>query len=127
MVGDRISNLIISLKNASAVKKDEVVFSKTKLVESILKLLKDKKYIESYNEKDNEFVITLSYREDETPVISDVKRVSKQSQRVYKQAKEINPVKNGYGMAVISTPQGVMSDEEARKSNVGGEVLFEIW
>jgi small subunit ribosomal protein S8 len=129
MVGDKISNLIISLKNASMVGKETITVSGLKIYEAILKVLADKKFIESYesDKKSGEIIVTLKYEENGTPAITEVKRISKLSKRVYKSVKEIIPVKNGFGMSVISTPNGIISDEEARKQNVGGELLFEIW
>jgi small subunit ribosomal protein S8 len=129
MVGDKISNLIISLKNASMVGKETITVSGLKIYEAILKVLADKKFIESYelDKKSGEFIVTLKFEENGTPAITEVKRISKLSKRVYRGVKEIVPVKNGFGMSVISTPNGIISDDEARKQNVGGEILFEIW
>jgi small subunit ribosomal protein S8 len=129
MVGDKISNLIISLKNSSMVGKETVTVSGSKLYESILAVLKDKNFIESFeaDKKTGDLIIVLKYDENGNSVINDVKRVSKLSQRIYKGYKELFPIKNGYGMSVISTPAGIVSDEAAREQKVGGEVLFEIW
>jgi len=129
MVGDKISNLIISLKNASMIEKETITVSGYKLYASILDVLQNKGFIDSYkaDKKTGEILVTLKYDENDVPAISDVKRVSKLSKRVYKGSKEIFPVKNGYGTTVVSTPNGVISDDEARKQNVGGELLFQIW
>jgi small subunit ribosomal protein S8 len=129
MVGDKISQLIISLKNGSQVSKDTVTVSYSKLYESILKVLDDKNFIESFEvDKDKKNIsVALKYDENGESAISDVKRVSKLSRRVYKSSKEITPVKNGFGLAVVTTPLGILSDEEAREKNVGGELMFEIW
>ena len=129
MVGDKISELIISLKNASMVSKDNVTFDYSKLYESILKVLNDKNFIESFEvSKDKKnILVTLKYDEKGKTVITDVKRISKLSKRVYKGSKEIRRVKNGFGVAVISTPLGILSDEDAREKGVGGELMFEIW
>ena len=129
MVGDKISELIISLKNASMVSKDNVTFDYSKLYESILKVLDEKNFIEAVEvDKDKKnILVTLKYDENNKTVITDVKRISKLSKRVYKGSKEIRRVKNGFGVAVISTPLGILSDEEAREKGVGGELMFEIW
>ena len=134
MVGDKISELIISLKNASVVKKDKVIVSYSKLLESILTVLKEKNFIESFEIskkdkaiKDKTITIVLKYDEKGIPAITDVKRVSKLSKRIYKKSKEIRSVKQGFGLAVISTPNGIVSDSFARENHVGGEVMFEIW
>jgi len=129
MVGDKISELIITLKNASMVSKDNATVGYSKLYESILKVLDDKNFIESFEvDKDKKnIVVTLKYDDKGKTVITDVKRVSKLSRRVYKSSKAIRQVKNGYGVAVVSTPLGILSDEEAREKGVGGELMFEIW
>jgi small subunit ribosomal protein S8 len=127
MVGDKISNLIINLKNASMVGKESISVPYFKISESILSVLKEKNFIDSFEVAGREINITLKYDENENPAINDVKRVSKLSKRVYKKSKEINSVKHGYGLALISTPKGIVTDEFARENNLGGEVMFEIW
>lgn len=129
MVGDKISNLIISLKNASMIEKETITVSGYKLYASILEVLQKKGFIDSFkaDKRSGDIVVTLKYDENDVPAINDVKRVSKLSKRVYRGSKEIFPVKNGYGTLVVSTPNGVISDDEARKQNVGGELLFQIW
>ena len=129
MVGDKISNLIIALKNGSMAGKETINVSDTSLYESILKTLENKKFIDSYesDKKTNEIKIVIKYDENGKSAITDVKRVSKLSQRIYKGYKDLFPVKNGYGVSVISTPQGIVTDDQARKQKIGGEVLFEIW
>jgi small subunit ribosomal protein S8 len=127
MVIDRISNLIISLKNASKAGHDFVYVDDTKMNESIIKLLKDKKLIKDFAKNKNKKIkIELEY-DEQGPVINEVKRISKNSKRVYQSYKEIKRVKRGYGLSVFSTPQGVISGDDARIAKVGGELLFEIW
>lgn len=130
MVVDQIANLITSLKNASAARKESVVVSHTKIKSSILDTLVKEGFITGV-EKDGKGVaktltVALKY-ENRKPAITGVKRVSKFSKRIYKGAKDLRPVKNGFGTLVLSTPKGILSDKEARKSNLGGEALFEIW
>jgi small subunit ribosomal protein S8 len=129
MVVDNISNLITSLKNASAAGKDYLNVPATKMSISILNVLKENNFIADFSKKDKDaktIKVVLKY-EDNTPVITDVKRISKNSKRVYQSNKEIKNVRRGYGMAVISTPKGVMSGLDAKEQKVGGELLFEIW
>jgi len=130
MVKDQISNLIIALKNASMTGKDTVTVPSTKIVVSILEVLKKKNYIESFEVSgkipNNVVNVSIKY-ENGNPAIHDVKRVSKFSQRIYKGFKSIRPVKNGYGMLVITTPEGILTDKEVADKKVGGEVLFQIW
>jgi small subunit ribosomal protein S8 len=130
MVGDTISNLIISLKNAQKARHEEVVLSFSKMKLSILEVLKKEGFIAGVEKtgKDisKKLIVTLKY-EDGAPAITDVKRISKQSKRTYTGYKDIKTVRNGYGITVLSTPQGVMSNKEATKSKVGGELLFTMW
>lgn len=130
MVNDTISNLIISLKNASMTGLKSVSIPYTKLQENILNVLKKEGYIEDFKDKGEGVKKTLEIKlkyVDDVPSINDVKRVSKFSKRVYVGAKDIRSVKRGYGINVVSTPTGVISGKEAKKLNVGGELLFEIW
>jgi small subunit ribosomal protein S8 len=130
MVGDTISNLIISLKNAQNAKHETMTFAYTKMILSILEVLKKAGFISDIEKTGKDLkkkvIVTLKY-EDNAPAITDVKRISKQSQRSYVGYKDIKPVRNGYGLAVLSTPLGILSDKEAIKSKVGGEILFTMW
>jgi len=130
MVKDSISNLIAALKNASMVGKETVSVPATKMIVSILEVLKKKNYIEDFeltgkNPK-KEAEITVKF-DGTNPAIHDVKRVSKFSQRIYRGFKDIRPVKSGYGIMLISTPKGILTDKEAIDKKVGGEALFMIW
>jgi small subunit ribosomal protein S8 len=128
---DPISNLINGLKNASKRNLKAVSFPYSNLKMEIAELLKKEGYISDVDKNGKKVKktidITLKYDDNGNPVIAETKRVSKFSRRVYKGVKEINPIKNGYGLVVLSTPKGVMSGKQAKKENVGGEVLFEIW
>jgi len=128
MVIDHISNLIISLKNASIAGNDYLVVPSTKISTAILNVLKENNFIGEFsNKKDDKGIkVELIYK-DGMPAITDVKRISKNSRRVYSSSAELKSVKRGYGMVVITTPNGVLSGSDARKAKVGGEVLFEIW
>lgn len=130
MVGDPISNLINGLKNASQGKKEFFSAPYSKLKENILIVLKKEGFISDFEVRGKDVKkhlhIDLKYEEG-LPQIHGVERVSKFSRRIYKGAKEIFPIKNNYGVTVFSTPQGVMSGRDAKKSKTGGELLFEIW
>lgn len=130
MVGDKISNLIISIKNAYNAKHLSFVTPYTKLNASILEVLRKEGFIMDFDEEgkgiDKKILVKLKY-ENGNPAVSDVSRVSKQSKRVYVGYKDLVPVRNGYGISVISTPEGIMSDKEAKKKKLGGEELFKIW
>jgi len=110
--------------------KDTVDIPFSDLKYEIAKILEKKGFVVKVEKKGKKvrrtIEVTLKYVENQ-PVISGLKRISKPGQRIYKKAKEIKPVKGGYGVAVISTPKGLMTDKEARKKKLGGEVLCEIW
>ncbi len=128
---DQIANMLISLKHGGIAGKKSVVVPYSGYKASIAKVLFEKGYISSYERKDREkgdlLELGVKYTNDNEPRVSGVKRVSKSSRRVYMPVKNIRPLKFGFGMTVLSTPKGVLSSEDARKEQVGGEVLFEIW
>jgi len=131
MVTDSISNLIIKIKNASQAEKKSVSFPYSKVSMSIAELLKKTGYVKSVEVKGDSPVnktleIELLYI-DGAPRVRGVERISHLSGRIYQKAKDIRGFKSGFGNVVISTPKGVMIDTEAKKQNVGGEVLFKIW
>lgn len=127
---DTIADMIIALKNAGFVKKTTVVLPHSKMKAAILETLKKEGYIKAVNvigdEKKAKLEVVLLYTKD-TPRIAGVKRISKPSKRTYTSVKEIAPVKYGHGIAVLSTPKGIMTAKEARKEMVGGEILFTMW
>lgn len=126
---DTLANMLVSIKNAGLVKKGSITIPHSKMKESVLKVLKDEGYIKTYHVVEGAkpmLEVVLEYK-GESPRISGVTRVSKNSKRVYKGVKEISPVKYGHGIAVFTTPKGIMTDKQARKEMVGGEVLFTIW
>lgn len=127
---DPIADMIIALKNAGSVGRESVVIPHSKLKESILGLLKKEGYIKDVEVKESgskrSLHVTLFVGKGESK-IRGVRRYSKPSKRVYKKAPEIRSVKNGYGLLVMTTPNGVMTGKEAKKDKVGGEALFAIW
>jgi len=127
---DKISNLLISLKNGGNAGKTAVIVPFTNLSGEIAKTLFNAGYIASYAKKSRDkgdvLELGVSYV-DEKPRIHDVKRVSKSSRRVYFGVHDVKLVKNGRGLLVLSTPKGILTGDEARKEHVGGEALFEIW
>lgn len=130
MVSDSIANLINGLKNASARGLETISFPYTRMHDSIVSVLKKEGFISDFEKKGKDvkqhIEIVLKYVDGE-PVIHEARRVSKLSRRVYKDSKSIYPIRSGFGLAVYSTPKGIMSDKQAKKENVGGEALFEIW
>jgi len=128
---DPISDMLIAIKNAQAVKQPtvDIIFSNLKY--EIAKILEKEGLIEKSEKKGKKlkkFIeITLKYDKNKMGAISDLKRISKPGQRIYLPHKKIKKVKGGYGIAIISTPKGLMTDKEARKQKLGGEVICEIW
>lgn len=127
---DPISDMLTAIRNAQAVGHPTVKIPFSNLKYGIAKILEREGWIEKVEKlgrKKKFLKITLKYEENKIPAISGLKRISKPGQRIYKGYREIKKVKGGYGMAVISTSKGLMTDREARKNKIGGEVLFEIW
>ena len=132
MVNDVIADGITRIRNAAMRKLETTTLIYSRLMEDVLKVFLDKGYIESYNINDlgnnkKEIVVVLKYDENDNSVINELKRISKPGRRIYKGAQELKSFKNGYGTIVVSTNKGVLSNDEAYKQNVGGEVLCSIW
>ena len=131
MSRDPISELIIGIKNAGKAGKDSVKFPYSNFKMAVAEVLQKEKYVKSVSKigkiPKRILEVEIAYKEKNIPKIKDVSRVSKLSKRIYNGAKKIKSVKRGYGEAIISTSKGVMTDKEARKAKVGGEVLFKIW
>lgn len=131
MVGDTVGDFIIRLKNAGMVGKDTVSIPYSKLRHSIANKLVEAGYIASADARGKEvqsktLEITLRY-ENGTHRINGVKRISKPGRRLYTKVAELHPVKFGKGHLILSTPAGILTNEEAKEKKVGGEQLFIIW
>ena len=130
-VTDPIADLLTRIRNANQMRYNEVVVPSSKMKLEIIEILKNEGYIASYkidkNEVQDNVIITLKYGKNKERVISGLKRISKPGLRVYAKAEEIPTVLNGIGIAIVSTSKGVMTGKEARKENLGGEVLAYIW
>lgn len=118
--------MLIRITNASRVGKDFVHVPYSALKESVSKVLHKEGYIGGVEVKNGNLALTLSYK-DKRPAVQGAKRISKPSRRIYMGVRDVRPVKNGYGLLVLSTPAGVVSGKEAKEKRVGGEALFEIW
>lgn len=131
MVNDPVGDFIIQLKNAGMVGKKSVSIPYSKLKHSIAEKLAEAGFIssaEKYGKKVKKTLdVVLKYESDGVHAIRGVKRVSKPGRRLYVGVAEIFPVKFGKGKRIISTPAGILTGEEAREKNVGGEELFIIW
>jgi small subunit ribosomal protein S8 len=130
-VNDPIGDLITRIRNAQMRAKSKVSTPGSRLRERILEVLKSEGYIRSYatvahDDGRSEIEIELKYF-DGAPVIREISRVSKPGRRVYASGKNLPRVNTGLGVALLSTPKGVMADHDARDANVGGEVLFTVF
>lgn len=130
-MNDPIGDFIIRIKNAGSVNKDAVLVPFSKIKWAIAELLSAKGYIGKIAKKSkgsaNYLSAELLYEGDGRPKISGVKRVSKPGRRIYEKSKEIKKFRRGFGLSVFSTPKGIMADMDAKKENLGGEFLFNIW
>jgi len=129
---DPIADMISSINNAQAVGKKQIaIYPYSNFKYSILELLKKEGLIENLDKKGRlslrKIIIDLKYNAEGEPVITKIKKVSKQGQRIFSTHNELKPVKSGHGISVVSTSKGLMTNKEARKAKIGGEVICEIW
>ena len=128
---DPISDLLSRIRNAHLAKHDRLDVPASKLKLEVCKLLKEEGFIKNFRVIEGTPASTLRvflrYSAEGVPVISHLERVSKPGRRVYKGADEIKPVRNGLGLGIISTSQGLLTDVQARERRVGGELLCEVW
>lgn len=131
MVGDPIADMLMRMRNASAVGHNTLTVPFSQMKMTIAKLLEREGYIEGAQKKGKKngkvIEIELKYKEDGVARIRGSKRMSKPSRRLYVGVRDIQPVMSGYGLLVLSTPKGILGGREAAKERVGGEVLFSIW
>jgi small subunit ribosomal protein S8 len=130
MVTDPIADMITRLKNAGAAGNDIVTVPYSKMKMAIAELLVKEGFVKEVAKKGKKVAKSIELGliyEDDAPRVKGAERVSKFSKRVYRKAKDLKPVKNGYGILVLTTPKGIISDKEAREQNIGGEALFKIW
>ena len=131
IVTDTIADMLTRIRNANAMRYEEVIIPSSKLKLEIANIFKNEGYISNFELVDEDKVeknikITLKYNNKER-VITGLKRISKPGLRVYAKVEDVPRVLNGLGTAIISTSQGLMTDKEARSNNLGGEVLLSIW
>ncbi|MBI1385871.1 MAG: 30S ribosomal protein S8 [Rhizobiales bacterium] len=130
-VSDPLGDMLTRIRNAQLRRKSKVATPASRMRERVLEVLKEEGYIRDFTRIDYaggraELEIELKYHNGE-PVIREIRRVSKPGRRVYSPVSDLQPVANGLGVAILSTPKGVMSDARARQENVGGEVLCNIF
>ena len=130
-ITDTVADLLTRIRNANSAKHDTVEIPASNLKKSICQILLDEGYIKSFtvidDGKQGVIKVVLKYGEGKPPVITGLRRVSKPGLRIYSNVEEMPKVMKGLGVAIISTSKGVMTDRQARKENVGGEVLAFIW
>jgi len=131
MMTDPIADMLTRIRNANMAKLEKVDIPSSRLKLEITKILKEKGFIKGYkvlkDKKQGIIRISLKYTEDEEKVITGLKRISKPGRRVYVGKKEIPKVMGGYGIAILSTSKGILTDEACRREGVGGEVLCYVW
>lgn len=128
---DSIADMLTRIRNASSAKHDSVKIPASNMKKAIAQILVDEGYIKNYklieDGKQGVIRVTLKYGEGKSQVITGLRRVSKPGLRIYSNVEEMPKVMKGLGVAIVSTSKGIMTDREARKQNVGGEVLAFIW
>ncbi|MBT8207614.1 MAG: 30S ribosomal protein S8 [Acidimicrobiia bacterium] len=129
---DPISDLLTRIRNAQLVKHDRLDLPASKVKVEVCRILKEQGYINDYSLSTEDPVkhsirVVLKYNDDGEPAIRKMRRVSRPGRRVYRGADELKPILNGIGIGIVSTSQGLLTDGEARKNRVGGELLCEVW
>jgi small subunit ribosomal protein S8 len=131
MLTDPIADMLTRVRNAILIKSEKVDIPASKMKVEIAKILKEEGFIKSYkivkDKRQGVLRITLKYTQESEPVMSGLKRVSKPGRRVYVGKADMPKVMGGVGVAIITTPKGILSDKECRSEGVGGEVLCYIW
>ena len=128
---DVVADLLTRIRNANDAKHETVEVPASNMKKAIVQILLDEGYIKDYKVTDDVkqgiITITLKYGEGKQKIIQGIKRVSKPGLRIYAASQDIPKVRNGLGIAIVSTSRGIMTDKAARKENVGGEVLAFVW
>ena len=130
-ITDSIADMLTRIRNANSAKHDTVQIPASNIKKSIAQILVDEGYIKSFkvieDGKQGVIEIALKYGPNKSQVITGLRRVSKPGLRIYSNCEDMPKVQNGLGIVILSTSKGIMTDKEARKANVGGEVLAYVW
>jgi len=130
-ITDTVADMLTRIRNASSAKHDTVDIPASNMKKSVAQILVDEGYVKNYSVledgKQGIIRVTLRYGEGKMPVLTGLRRVSKPGLRMYTNVEDMPKVMKGLGVAILSTSKGVMTDKQARKENVGGEVLAFIW
>ena len=130
-ITDTIADMLTRIRNASSAKHDSVDVPASKVKKAIAQILLDEGYISSFTVGDDGkqgiIHITLKYGQNKSQIITGIRRISKPGLRIYTNVEDMPKVMKGLGIAILSTSKGIMTDKQARKANVGGEVLAFVW
>lgn len=126
MVNDPIADMLTRIRNAHRAMRRDVIIPRSRIKESMARLLQEEGYISGYSLDDRSIKVDLKYAEGR-PAITDLKRISKPGRRIYIGSRDIPRVQNGLGICIVSTSQGLMAGAVAKEKNCGGELLCEIW
>ncbi len=130
-ITDTIADMLTRIRNASSAKHDSVAIPASNVKKAIAQILLDEGYIQSFTvEEDGKqgvIQITLKYGQNKSQIINGIRRVSKPGLRIYTNVEDMPRVMKGLGIAILSTSKGILTDKQARKANVGGEVLAFVW
>lgn len=131
MITDKVADMLTRVRNGYLGGKKEVVVPHSTLKAELARVMTEENYLEGFEMKKDdkgfqEIRVTLKYVDDK-PAVNKIKRISKPGLRVYKRAHELTPVLSGMGVAILSTSKGIMTGKNAKKQNLGGEVLCELW
>jgi len=128
---DPIADMLTRIRNANQALHPEAIMPSSKLKEQIAKILSEEGFVDGYQVEDvrvgKALTVRLRYQNGRTRVLKGIRRISKPGHRVYSAAQELPRVAGGIGVSIVSTSEGLLTDREARRRNVGGEVLCEVW
>jgi small subunit ribosomal protein S8 len=127
VVSSPIADMLTRIRNANELHYETVSMPTSKMKVEIANILKSEGFIKEYVVEDRTLTLTLKYSDNKERVISGLKCISKPGLRVYAKASEMPKVLNGFGIAIVSTSKGIMTDKEARKNSLGGEVMAYVW
>ena len=131
MLTDPIADMITRIRNGGQARLKRVGMPESRLKREVARVLQEQGYISSFSSdgdpKKPVLTVEVRYTEESKPMIQGIQRVSRPSRRVYVGWQEIPKVRNGLGIAILSTPRGILTDEQAREAHVGGEILAEVW
>jgi len=130
-VSDLIADQLTVIRNAIRVGKKTVTIKRSNMLEGIVKIIKNEGFVDNYrvieDNKQGQIKIYLKYQEDGTPILEELKRVSKSGRRFYVGAQEVRSVLGGVGVAILSTSKGLITDKEAKEQGIGGELVCKVW